>query len=415
MGGGDVEAEIAQNARQIKKEAGSVEGLDLDHGEILRTRIVDDDVGRHRERSKARLGTARPNLLPIDGTRARNDFPNDARDFLRLYDLFIVLVIVALEQKRVQGQAIVRGRNLRRGNVRSRGGASPRALHQKPRMIRRHKRKLGNRMADIAAPDVKGKRSILGLETADEMRVLDLPVGIGPEPVIALMPLDEALHLLLRPISKRFPQANFCIRDPRLPRRLRMTARQKRLRIIIEGPQELAFPAVPRDRSNGTDIRDRKQQKKLQPFRTLHDLRESSDGLRIGNVAMLCGLAHDQMVLDKPRRCLSFRWGKPEAQRERAREGGADDAVVAFAGFRHIMHQERKIKRAAILNIANDFRRQRELLSKGALLDLGKDTDCLYRVLVDRVMVIHIELHHRHDAPELGDEAPKDARTRSCI
>ena len=188
-----------------------------------------------------------------------------------------------------------------------------------------------------------------------------------------------------------------------------MAARQKRLRIIIEGPQELAFPAVPRDGPDGADIRDRKQQKKLQPFRTLHDLRESPDGLRIGNVAMLCGLAHDEMMLDKPRCRLGFRGGKPKAQRERAREGGANDAVVAFAGFRHIMHQERKIKRGAILNIANDFRRQRELLSKGALLDLGKDPDCPERVLVDGVMVIHVELHHRHDAPELGDEAPKNA------
>ena len=44
-----------------------------------------------------------------------------------------------------------------------------------------------------------------------------------------------------------------------------------------------------------------------------------------------------------------------------------------------------------------------------ATLDLGEKADGPQRMLVDGVMMIHIELHHRHDAAELVDEAAEHA------
>ncbi len=120
-------------------------------------------------------------------------------------------------------------------------------------------------------------------------------------------------------------------------------------------------------------------------------------------------LAHHKVVADEPGRRFRFGWRKPKAERQRARESGADDAVVAFAGLRHVMHQKRKIKRAAVLNVGDDFGRKRKFAAERALFDLREDAHRPDRVFVDGVVVIHVELHHRHDAPEFGDEAAQYA------
>ena len=44
-----------------------------------------------------------------------------------------------------------------------------------------------------------------------------------------------------------------------------------------------------------------------------------------------------------------------------------------------------------------------------AALDVGQHADGAQQVLVDRVVVVHVELHHRDDAAELGDEAAEHA------
>ena len=44
-----------------------------------------------------------------------------------------------------------------------------------------------------------------------------------------------------------------------------------------------------------------------------------------------------------------------------------------------------------------------------AALDLGEVADRADQVLVHRVVVVHVELHHRHDLAEVGDEAAEHA------
>ena len=44
-----------------------------------------------------------------------------------------------------------------------------------------------------------------------------------------------------------------------------------------------------------------------------------------------------------------------------------------------------------------------------AALDLGQHADAAQQVLVHRVVVVHVELHHRDDAAELADEAAEHA------
>ena len=134
-------------------------------------------------------------------------------------------------------------------------------------MVPCHECKFGDRIGDIAVSDVRGERNTIGLKAANEMGVLNLPGGIGPEPIIGFVTLDKMLDLQSRPISKRFPQADFRIRDPSLPGRLRVAARQERLRIIVEGPQELAFPAVPCAGADRAYVRHRQQKRAASAFR----------------------------------------------------------------------------------------------------------------------------------------------------
>ncbi len=51
---------------------------------------------------------------------------------------------------------------------------------------------------------------------------------------------------------------------------------------------------------------------------------------------------------------------------------------------------------------------ERELVVAAAL-DVDEHADAAQQMLVHRVVVVHVELHHRHDAAEVGDEAAEHA------
>ncbi len=130
--------------------------------------------------------------------------------------------------------------------------------------------------------------------------MLQLPFKIGFEPVIRFVALNETLNLGRRPAIQRLAQPRLRRIDPRLPRLARVAPGKQRLGVIIKRAQELAFPAVPDARPHRADIGDSEQEQELQPFGTLHNVREGPHGLRVRNIAALRGLAHGQMVLDEP-------------------------------------------------------------------------------------------------------------------
>ena len=53
--------------------------------------------------------------------------------------------------------------------------------------------------------------------------------------------------------------------------------------------------------------------------------------------------------------------------------------------------------------------RNRMVSGKMPSLNPGQDADRSYCVLIDRIDVVHVVLHLRHDTAEIGDEAPKHA------
>ena len=69
-----------------------------------------------------------------------------------------------------------------------------------------------------------------------------------------------------------------------------------------------------------------------------------------------------------------------------------------------VMQQQRDIENLAVDPGLEDARNQRQFLNQLAPLDLGQIADALDGVFVHGIAVIHVELHHRHDGFEFGDE-----------
>ena len=86
----------------------------------------------------------------------------------------------------------------------------------------------------------------------------------------------------------------------------------------------------------------------------------------------------------------------------------ADLRVIAATALGDVVQQHREIERAARDDRRSELGRERKLVLEQPALDLVQDADREERVLVDRVVVVHVVLHLSDDAPEIGDEAAKD-------
>ena len=99
MSRGYVEAEVVKTRDRSKQKAGSVEGLNLDHGKSWRARIVDHDVSGTVKAPRRALGRLERTFCPSIERAPGMTSPNAARDFLNLKDFLAVLGIAALEKE----------------------------------------------------------------------------------------------------------------------------------------------------------------------------------------------------------------------------------------------------------------------------------------------------------------------------
>ena len=118
----------------------------------------------------------------------------------------------------------------------------------------------------------------------------------------------------------------------------------------------------------------------------------------------------DKMMLDQPGGGLGLGRRQPKARAELAGNAAAGDRMILVAALGDVVDKGRDIKRAAIVDGADDLARYRVLGGELPALDARQEADGADQVLVHREVVIHVELHHRHDAPEIRDEAAEHAR-----
>ena len=115
--------------------------------------------------------------------------------------------------------------------------------------------------------------------------MLDRLARFGFEPVIGVVPIDEALNSSFGQSADRHAECFLRCRDALARRKLRVPAGNQRLGLVVERAQQLALPAVPDARSNGADVGNGQHQQQLEAFRALHDIGEVADGLGVADVA----------------------------------------------------------------------------------------------------------------------------------
>ena len=81
----------------------------------------------------------------------------------------------------------------------------------------------------------------------------------------------------------------------------------------------------------------------------------------------------------------------------------------SLAALGDVVQEGRHVERAPVLDGGDDPGGERVRVGGLAALDVGQHADGADQVLVHRVVVVHVELHHRHDAAELRDEAAEHA------
>ena len=101
---------------------------------------------------------------------------------------------------------------------------------------------------------------------------------------------------------------------------------------------------------------------------------------------------------------------KPEPRAEAPRDPRAGDRMILDAALGDVVQEQRDVEQRAVprLDRAHQLGGERRVLA-AAGLDVGQDADAAQQMLVHRVVVIHVELHHRDDAAEGAHEMAEHA------
>ena len=101
---------------------------------------------------------------------------------------------------------------------------------------------------------------------------------------------------------------------------------------------------------------------------------------------------------------------RPSRGQSAMRHLGAELAMVAAAPLGDVVEQHRDVERAARGDLPEQARwRADDRPSSSAALDPREQADRADRMLVDRIMMVHVELHLGDDAAEIGNEAAEHA------
>ena len=153
-----------------------------------------------------------------------------------------------------------------------------------------------------------------------------------------------------------------------------------------------------------------KRQQQSEPFEGLNLGGERLGRSGVRKIASLRHVRHGQMLFDQPSYAVRIRGRKAEARAQAARDLGSGDRMVLAAALGDIVQEGRHVKRRAMADVGQDFAEQRMVLVEQPGFDLAQHADRAQQMLVDRVMMVHRELHHADDAAEIRNEAAEHAR-----
>ena len=258
--------------------------------------------------------------------------------------------------------------------------------------------------------DRGGERLAGLLGAAHEARMRDLLRQIDLEPVGRIMQRDIGVDLRRRPIRQLGPELRLRHRDALGAIDLGEAAGEHRLGLVVERADELRLPAVPHARPDRLDVGGGQNGEQLHALDRLHHRGEILDRHPVGEIARLRDARHHQVHLDQPGDRLGLRRREAEPRAEAARDPRAGDRVVLDAALGDVVQEQRDVEQRAMLRLdrAHQLGGERRVVAATGL-DVGEDADAAQQMLVHRVVVIHVELHHRDDAAEGGHELAEHA------
>ena len=179
---------------------------------------------------------------------------------------------------------------------------------------------------------------------------------------------------------------------------------------FIECAQKPPLPVGPCPRAHGADVDDGEDEQHLEAFGALHLRAEVGNRGWVGKVAFEGGRAHQEMVPYEPGDEMRLVGIEPEARAEFERDVGAQFAMVAAAPLGDIVQQDRDVERTPRSELGKKLGGERMVVGQLATVDGGGQADRADGMLVDGIVMVHVELHLRDDLAEIGDEPAEHFR-----
>ena len=117
-----------------------------------------------------------------------------------------------------------------------------------------------------------------------------------------------------------------------------------------------------------------------------------------------------EMLLDERGDAFGVGGRKAEPRAELARDIGAGPRVVGRPPLGDVVQKRGEVELGAVRDLVDELARQRVLVLETSRLDRVQGADRAHQMLVDRVVVVHGELHHPDNAAEVGNEPAEHAR-----
>ena len=173
--------------------------------------------------------------------------------------------------------------------------------------------------------------------------------------------------------------------------------------------EQLRLPSVPDLGAGAAYVGDRQQVQAHEMALVPHAGRERSDDVRIGQILLLRGGGHHEVVLHQPGH--EFRVGSRQAvlATEPARIYLAQRRMVAAASFGDVVEEAREVEQFGSLEIAHQAAAQRKFVREFRHREAPQVAHHVEYVFVHGVDVIQIMLHLAGDAPECRNIAAEDS------
>ena len=173
--------------------------------------------------------------------------------------------------------------------------------------------------------------------------------------------------------------------------------------------QQLGFPPVPDFGAGAAYVCDGQYIQRDQVAFIGDPRGERGDDIGVGQVLLLRGGRHHQVIFDQPGDQLAVGARQAVLAAKPQRIDFTQQRVVAAASFRDVMKQSCEIKQFRMSEVAHQAAGERELVGELGYREAPQVAHDVEDVLVHGIDVIQVVLHLANDASERGNVATKDA------